>query len=99
MGLGGLVLGSPILYLMGMRILLFQLSGFYYRTPRIQHFDRQPGEPGLVLHAIGPEDLSIMSLVMVVVVMTFRTVPTYRIMSILQHNLKGMARQRETERT
>ena len=29
MGLGGLVLGSPILYLKGMRILMFQLSGFY----------------------------------------------------------------------
>ena len=31
MGLGGLVLESPILYLKGMRILMFQLSGFYYR--------------------------------------------------------------------
>ena len=31
MGLGGFVLGSPILYLKGMRILMFQLSGFYYR--------------------------------------------------------------------
>ena len=30
MGLGGLVLGSPLLYLKGMRILIFQLSGFYY---------------------------------------------------------------------
>ena len=30
MGLGGLVLGSPILYLKGKRILMFQLSGFYY---------------------------------------------------------------------
>ena len=29
-GLGGLVLGSPILYLKGMRVLMFQLSGFYY---------------------------------------------------------------------
>ena len=29
MGLGGFVLGSPILYLKGMRILMFQLSGFY----------------------------------------------------------------------
>ena len=30
MALGGLVLGSPILYLKDMRILMFQLSGFYY---------------------------------------------------------------------
>ena len=30
MALGGLVLGSLILYLKGMRILMFQLSGFYY---------------------------------------------------------------------
>ena len=34
MGLGGLVLGSPIVYLKGMRILMFQLSGFYY-NPRV----------------------------------------------------------------
>ena len=26
------MLGSPILYLKGMRILMFQLSGFYYRS-------------------------------------------------------------------
>ena len=26
------MLGSPILYLKGMRILMFQLSGFYYRA-------------------------------------------------------------------
>ena len=25
------MLGSPILYLKGMRVLMFQLSGFYYR--------------------------------------------------------------------
>ena len=31
MGLGGFVLGSPILYLKGMRVLMFQLSGFYCR--------------------------------------------------------------------
>ena len=31
MGLGGLVLGSLILYLKGMRIMMFQLSGFYFR--------------------------------------------------------------------
>ena len=32
MAVGGLVLGSPILYLKGIRILMFQLSGFYYRV-------------------------------------------------------------------
>ena len=31
MALGGLVLGSPILYLKGLRIIMFQLSGFYYK--------------------------------------------------------------------
>ena len=30
MALGGLVLGSLILYLKGMRTTMFQLSGFYY---------------------------------------------------------------------
>ena len=30
MALGGLVLGFPILDLKGMRIMMFQLSGFYY---------------------------------------------------------------------
>ena len=35
MGLGGFVLGSPILQLKGMRILMFQLSGFYYRVQGI----------------------------------------------------------------
>ena len=29
MGLGGLVLGFPLLYLKGMRIMMFQLSSFY----------------------------------------------------------------------
>ena len=29
MDLGGFLLGSPILYLKGMRTLMFQLSGFY----------------------------------------------------------------------
>ena len=29
MALGGLVLGSLILYLKGMRLMMFQLSGFY----------------------------------------------------------------------
>ena len=32
MALGGLVLGSLILYLKGMRIMMFQLSGFYCRA-------------------------------------------------------------------
>ena len=31
MALGGLVLGSFILYLKGMWIMMFQLSGFYYK--------------------------------------------------------------------
>ena len=32
MALGGLVLGSLVLYLKGTRIVMFQLSGFYYRA-------------------------------------------------------------------
>ena len=28
------MLGSPILYLKGMRIMMFQLSGFYYNEPQ-----------------------------------------------------------------
>ena len=32
MALGGLVLGSLILYLEGMRIMMFQLSGFDYKV-------------------------------------------------------------------
>ena len=32
MALGGLVLGSLILYLKGMRIMMFQLFGFYYTS-------------------------------------------------------------------
>ena len=31
MALGGFVLGSPILYLKGMRLMMFQLSGYYYK--------------------------------------------------------------------
>ena len=31
MALGGLALGSLILYLKGMRRMMFQLSGFYYK--------------------------------------------------------------------
>ena len=31
MGLGGLVLGSTLLYHKVMRILMYQLSGFYYK--------------------------------------------------------------------
>ena len=34
MGLGGFVLGSLILYLKGMRRMMFQLSGFYYIPKR-----------------------------------------------------------------
>ena len=30
MAVGGIVLGSLILYFKGMRIMMFQLSGFYY---------------------------------------------------------------------
>ena len=33
MGLGGLVLGSLILYFKGMRLMMFQLSGFYCKLP------------------------------------------------------------------
>ena len=33
MGLGGLVLGFPLLYLKGMRIMMFQLSSFYCKGP------------------------------------------------------------------
>ena len=32
MALGGLVLGSPILCLKGMRLMMFQLSGFYCKA-------------------------------------------------------------------
>ena len=34
MALGGLVLGSLVLYLKGMRVVIFQLSGFYYLVSR-----------------------------------------------------------------
>ena len=44
MGLGGLVLGSPILYLKGMRVLMFQLSGFYYNSNRT--YDTSDAEGG-----------------------------------------------------
>ena len=33
MALGGFVLGSPILYLKGMRLMMFQLSGYYCKDP------------------------------------------------------------------
>ena len=36
MGLGGFVLGSLILYLKGMRRMMFQLSGFYYKGLRVK---------------------------------------------------------------
>ena len=32
MALGGLLLGSLILYLKGMRTIMFQLYGYYYRV-------------------------------------------------------------------
>ena len=35
MGLEGFLLGSPILYLKGMRILMFQLSGIYYKVKQL----------------------------------------------------------------
>ena len=49
MALGGLVLGSPIPYLKGMRILMFQLSGFCFKalTPNL------PGLP--LLRGIFPQ--------------------------------------------
>ena len=34
------MLGSPILYLKGMGISMFQLSGFYCITPKICHFSQ-----------------------------------------------------------
>ena len=36
MALGGLVLESLLLYLKGMRILMFQLSGFYYKPETLR---------------------------------------------------------------
>ena len=43
MGLGGLVLGSLILYLKGMRRMMFQLSGFYYKPHRAEDQCRADG--------------------------------------------------------
>ena len=39
---GELVLGFPILYLIGMRIMMFQLSGFYYNDPESEAYLEQP---------------------------------------------------------
>ena len=39
MGLGGFVLGSLILYLKGMRRMMFQLSGFYYRVSGVAYYN------------------------------------------------------------
>ena len=39
MGLGGLVLGSLIVYLKGMRILMFQLSGIYHKASQRLHWE------------------------------------------------------------
>ena len=41
------MLGSPILYLKGMRIWMFQLSGIYYRRPLTRTTTREP--PGLCI--------------------------------------------------
>ena len=45
MTLGGLVLGSLILYLKGTRIVMFQLSGFYYILTRIYILSPQVSSP------------------------------------------------------
>ena len=42
MALGGLVLGSLILYLKAMRIVMFQLSGFYYNDPESEAYLEYP---------------------------------------------------------
>ena len=55
MGLGGLVLGSLILYIKGMRILMFQLSGFYYSTQRLHiwyHYGIRP-QKTILIRALG----------------------------------------------
>ena len=44
MALGGFVLGSLIIYLKGMRRRMFQLSGFYYNTPRGAGVLQKPSE-------------------------------------------------------
>ena len=38
------MLGSPVLYLMGMRITMFQLSGFYYRDPQSPSYLSKPSD-------------------------------------------------------
>ena len=60
MGLGGLVLGFPMLYLKGMRILMFQLSGFYCKlllstSPQpLLSLAQTPGTHGLrIFQALG----------------------------------------------
>ena len=55
MGLGGFVLGSPILYLKGMRILMFQLSGFYYSL--IIGFRVNPNSSNLQSNPTAPNTL------------------------------------------
>ena len=50
MGLGGLMLGSPIFYLKGMRIMMFQLSGYYYMVRALLLMDKilhDPKDPKL----------------------------------------------------
>ena len=52
------MLGSLILYLKGMRLMMFQLSGFYYKGPEFDLFPGELGqhELGLLVQAEG-EDL------------------------------------------
>ena len=42
MALGGFVLGSLIVYLKGMRIMMFQLSGYYYKGTLSRKPEREP---------------------------------------------------------
>ena len=48
------MLGSPILYLKGMRILMFQLSGFYYtlQNPNLHNYYLKPEY--LIIGSFGP---------------------------------------------
>ena len=51
------MLGSPILYLKGMRILMFQLSGIYYKL----NCSTEPAAPDLECRAAGLESSDIES--------------------------------------
>ena len=57
MALGGLVLGSLILYLKGMRIMMFQLSGFYYIFTEANRPPPQPLAPFKPRSALHPKPL------------------------------------------